>query len=80
MPRQHGYSRVGRRGFGQRDGGAKGRTHVMGALLSGLLLTVTLLTGHVNSEVFLTWVTQDLLPKLPSKCVIVMDMRVFTND
>ena len=77
MPRRYGYSPVGQRCFGKCDWGAKGRTNVIGALLSGLLLTVTLLIGKVNSEVFLTWVTQDLLPKLPSKCVIVMDNASF---
>lgn len=77
MPRRQGYSPVGQRCFGQHNVGAKGRTNVIGALLSGLLLTVTLLMGHVNSDVFLTWVTQDLLPKLPSKCVIVMDNASF---
>jgi transposase len=63
--------------FGQQNWGAKGRTNVIGALLSGWLLTVTLLTGNVNSEVFSTWVTQELLPKLPPKCVIVMDNASF---
>ena len=77
MPRRYGYSPVGQRCFGKRDWGAKGRTNVIGALLSGWLLTVTLLTGNVNSEVFLTWVTQELLPKLPSQGVIVMDNASF---
>jgi transposase len=77
MPRRHGYSSVAQRCFGKRDWGAKGRTNVMGALLSGLLLTVTLLMGHVNSDVFFTWVTQELLPKLPSQGVIVMDNARF---
>ena len=34
-------------------------------------------TFNVNSEVFFTWITQELLPKLPSKCVIVMDNASF---
>ena len=49
----------------------------MGALLSGLLLTVTLLTGNVNSAVFYTGITQELLPQLPNKSVIVMDNASF---
>ena len=53
MPRRQGYSPLGQRCFGRQDWGAKGRTHVIGALLSSLLLTVTLFTGHINSEVFL---------------------------
>ena len=77
MPRRQGYSLIGRRCFGQQDWGARGRTNVIGALLSGLLLTVTLLMGKVNSEIFLTWVTQELLPQLPPKSVIVMDNASF---
>ena len=69
---------LGARGcFGQQDGGAKGRTNVRGALLAGLLLTVTWLMGKVNSDVFLAWITPELLPKLPSQCVIVMDNASF---
>ncbi len=67
----------GGRCFGQPDWGAKGRTNVIGALLAGLLLTVTWLMGKVNSDVFFAWITPELLPKFPSKCVIVMDNASF---
>jgi transposase len=77
MPRQYGYSPFSRRCFDKQDWGAKGRTNVIGALLSGSLLTVTLLTGNVNSEVFYTWIMQDLLPQLPEKSVIIMDNASF---
>ncbi|NJO14463.1 MAG: transposase [Thioploca sp.] len=77
MPRRPGYSLMGRRCFGQQDWGARRRTNVIGALLSSLLLTVTLLMGNVNSEIFLTWVTQELLPQLPPKSIIVMDKASF---
>ena len=46
-------------------------------VLSGLLLTVTLLTGKVNSAVCYTWITPELLPHLPSQGVIVMDNASF---
>ncbi|BAP56915.1 transposase [Thioploca ingrica] len=49
----------------------------MGALLSGLLLTVTRLTGNVNSEAVSTWITPELLPQLPKEGVIVMDNASF---
>jgi transposase len=77
MPRRNGYAPIGQRCCGERDWGAKGRTNVIGALLFGLLLTVNLLTGNVNSNIFYNWVTQDLLPKLPPECVIVMDNASF---
>lgn len=75
MPRRYGYSPIGQRCSGEMDWGARGRTNVIGALLFGLLLTITLLTGNVNSNY--DWITQDLLPKLPPECVIVMDNARF---
>jgi len=73
MPRTHGYAPVGKRCFGNHDWHAKGRTNVIGALLGASLLTACLFSGSVNADVFLAWVEQDLLPKAPEECVIVMD-------
>ena len=56
---------------------AKGRTNVIGALLASVLLTATLFTGSVNADVFFAWLDQDLLPKLPTNSVIVMDNASF---
>ena len=77
MPRRYGYAPMGQACYGQHHWGAKGRTNVIGALLSGLLLTVSLLTGYVNSDIFYAWIVADLLPCLPSSCVIVMDNASF---
>lgn len=56
---------------------AKGRTNAIGALLKGTLLTISLFTGSINSDVFHAWITQDLLPKIAEKSVIVMDNATF---
>jgi transposase len=77
MPRTHGYSRKGWRCYGIHDWGAKGRTNAIGALVGKTLLTVVLLTGSVNTEVFTCWMQQDLLPKLPQNSVVVMDNASF---
>ena len=77
MPRTHGYAPIGARCFGTQDWGAKGRTNAIGALLAGALLTVSLFNGPVNADVFHAWVTQDLLPKLPARSVVVMDNASF---
>lgn len=77
MPRRKGYAPIGQRCFGTQDWHAKGRTNVIGALLGFCLLTVTLFTGSINSNVFFAWITQDLLPKLPKNAVIVMDNAPF---
>lgn len=77
MPRTHGYSAKGQRTYGIQDWGAKGRTNVIGALVSGLLLTVSLVSGNVNSDVFFSWLKHDLLPKVPSASVIILDNASF---
>ncbi len=77
MPRRHGYAPVGERCGGKQDWHARGRTNVIGALLGAGLLTVSLFQGPVNADVFHAWATQDLLPKLPARCAVVMDNAAF---
>jgi transposase len=77
MPRTHGYALKGQRCFGVHDWGAKGRTNVIGALLGGILLTVSLFQTTVNTAIFNAWVIQDLLPKLPPNSVVVLDNATF---
>jgi len=77
MPRTHGYSLKGKRCFGIHNWGAKGRTNVIGALVAGTLLTVSLFETTINTEIFDEWVVQDLLPKLPNKSVIILDNASF---
>ena len=77
MPRKYGYAPVGQRCFDQHNWQAKGRTNAIGALLGESLLTVSLLTGTVNSDVFYAWVKDDWLPKMSEKGVIVMDNASF---
>jgi transposase len=72
-----GYSVRGRRGHGQHDGHARGRTNVIGALLDRPLINVGLFQGNINSDVFHAWLTQQLLPGAPAGAVIVMDHAAF---
>lgn len=77
MPRLHGYSAKGSRCFGTHDWGAKGRTNVIGALLSGVLLTISLFETTINTVIFDAWVIQDLVPKLPKNSVVIMGNASF---
>jgi transposase len=77
MPRTHGYAFRGKRCFGVHDWGAKGRTNAIGALLGGVLLTISLFQTNINTDIFTAWVVQDLLPKLPQNSVVVMDNAAF---
>lgn len=80
MPRLRGYAIKGQRCFGSHDWGAKGRTNVIGALLLGTLLTVSLFQANVNTPIFNAWVIEDLIPKLPPKSVVIMDNASFHKD
>jgi len=77
MPRRYGYAVKGQRAHGKHDWGAKGRTNVIGALLGKLLITVSLFSSPINTNVFTTWVETDLIPKLPPKSVVIMDNASF---
>ena len=77
MPRTHGYSIKGKRCYGTKNWGAKGRTNAIGALIGDKLLTVGLCEHNINSDIFKSWLTTDLIPQLPKKSVVVMDNAAF---
>ncbi len=77
MPRIHGYASKGDRCYGRHDWGAKGRTNVIGALVAGILLTVSMFSTSIDTDIFTGWVQQDLLPKLPPGSIIIMDNASF---
>ena len=77
MPRTHGYTQRGKRCYGVHDWGAKGRTNVIGAMIDKKLLSIWLCDFNVDSDVFHTWLTKELIPKLPKHAVLVMDNATF---
>lgn len=76
-PRTHGYSPKNKRCYGTCDWQAKGRVNAIGAIVDFSFLTVSLVEGSVNSDVFYAWLTQDLLPKMKAGSVLVMDNATF---
>jgi hypothetical protein len=77
MPRRYGYAKKGQRCYGTHDWQAKGRINVIGALRDKKLLTTCLCNARIDSPTFYAWVTQQLLPLLSQKSVIVMDNATF---
>ena len=77
MPRTHGYSEKGQRCYSSKDWHARGRLNVIGAIIDFTFLTASLFDCNINSDVFYAWLTQDLIPKLPSNAVVVMDNATF---
>ena len=77
MPRSYGYAAIGKKCSDKRNWHEKGRVNAIGAIVNFCLITVVLFVGSINSQIFLLWITQDLLPKLPANCVVVMDNASF---
>ena len=77
MPRQYGYSPIGSRCYGSHDWHSKGRINVIGAIVNMTFVTLGMFSSSINSDVFYAWLTQDLLPKLTTGTVIVMDNATF---
>ena len=77
MPREYGYSDKGSRCYGVHDWHAKGRVNVIGAIMGMTFLTLSMFNSSINSDVFYAWLTQDLLPKIKTEAVIVMDNATF---
>ena len=67
----------GKRCYSAHDWGAKGRTNVIGALISSALIAIGLISGSLNMAVFTSWVEQILLPNPPKDSVVVMDNTSF---
>lgn len=76
-PRIRGYSIKGDRCYGVRDWHSKGRVNAIGALIGLKLLTVCLFDSYIDSDVFYSWIKNDLVGKLPKNAVIVMDNATF---
>ena len=49
-------------------------------MIGKLLVTVELFAASINTDLFYGWAMQDLLPKLSSHSVVVMDNATFQRD
>lgn len=77
MPRTHGYSDKGERGYGPHDWHSKGRVKAIGAIAGNRLLSICLFDGNIDSDVFYSGLTEDRIPKLPAGSVVVLDHAAF---
>ena len=77
MPRTYGYAPVGQRAYGTHDWQIGTRTNAIGAIIGTQFLTVSLFECNIDADCFYAWIKSDLIPKLPSGSVIVMDNAAF---
>jgi transposase len=76
-PRNNGYSLKGKRCYAGKDWHARGRVNAIGAVINFNLFNVCLFDCYINADVFYAWLTQELLPNVPSNSVIVLDNATF---
>lgn len=76
-PRIRGYSPRGKPCYAKKDWHSKGRMNAIGAIIDFKLINVCLFNGTINAEVFYEWFTKELLLKIPSSSVIVLDNATF---
>jgi len=76
-PRNNGYSLKGKRCYASKDWHARGRVNAIGAIIDFNLINVCLFDCYINADVFYAWLTQQLLPNIPSNAVIVLDNATF---
>lgn len=55
----------------------KNQTNAIGAIESNQLITVGLFDTSINTAVFECWIEKDLLPKLTTTSVLIMDNATF---
>jgi transposase len=80
MPRTYGYSFKGQKCYGKYDWGNRKRTNAIGALLEKEFLTTGLFDITIDTNVFTTWIYEDLLPKLPKNSILVLDNAAFHKN
>ena len=84
MVRERGWSKRGKKLFGERSGNRKGkRITVIGAIngRKGKLLAPIYFEGSTNTEVFNIWIKDYLLPEIRNqKKVIIMDNASFHKN
>lgn len=75
--RPFAWARPGQRVIGYTDGNTRQRTSLIGGYCRRRLLAPMLYQGTCNTEVFNTWLEQQLLPVLPPDSVLVLDNAAF---
>lgn len=75
--RLFGYSPIGQRIYGLKSGQKRPRTSLLAAQIGRNLEAPLLFQGTCNTEVFNTWIEEQLLPLLHEKSLVIMDNAIF---
>jgi transposase len=75
--RSHGRALKGKKVHGLQNANQRPRTSLIGAYCNNRLLAPVLFEGTCNTQLFNTWLGEQLLPQLQCGSVIVMDNAAF---
>ena len=75
--RDYAYGPVGQRIYGDVGSARRPRQSLVGGYCDGKLLAPVLFEGTCNTDLFNTWLQEQLLPVLPPRSVLVMDNATF---
>jgi transposase len=73
----YGYSQKGERCYGTFSYNKRGRIHVIGALENNRLVSVMMVKGNVNSDVFYAYIKEILLENIKPNTIVVLDNATF---
>ena len=79
MPRTRGYSLVETKCYGLKNFSSKGWANVIGVIINGKFIDVTIFECNIDTVIFNTWLAENLLPKLPDNSVLILDNTSFHN-
>jgi transposase len=77
LVREWGYSPRGAKILDARRGRKFGRTNVIGAKLGSRVLAVRCYAESTTGLFFEDWLENELLPRLPGGCTLIMDNAAF---
>ena len=73
--RPYSYAPIGKPCIDSYNWQAKKRTHIISALYKKMLFALDYFDKNINGDIVYGWYKYTLIPRLKTKCVIVMDMR-----
>jgi len=73
MIKERCWSKRGVKVIGEKSGSKRGRTSVLAGLCNGKVIAPFYYQGHSNTELFLAWIEQILLPELKEGQYLILD-------
>ncbi len=73
IKKDKGWAKRGVKIFGEKSGKRRGRTNIIGGYRNGKLIAPFRINAGIDSDVFLVWLEQVLLPHWNQEDILIMD-------